>query len=1181
MELKRSPQQGREALTRALFDHSTEALFVLDSAGRIVELNRQACDLLGRGREELIGRSPVEFDAGWDQAFPRGFDARLPCAGPATFQTTYRRSDGTEFPVHVRVAAAGDGAALCFARDLSERANAEEALQLSEERFRTLVQLSFDVYWETDAEHRFTRQEFSARTDDAPAPASEIGKRRWEVPYVEPDEEAWREHRATLEARLPFHDFELARPTAGGGKRYVSVSGFPVFDRSGRFLGYRGVGRHITHLKRAETEHRAHVWFLESMDRINRAVQGAHDLEGVTAEVLQAAIEIFACDRAWLLQPCDPQAATWRAITERTRPHCPAVFDPHEDVSVDPGMAALFAAARSSSGPVLLLPAPLAERFSARSQMAMVLQPKRVQSYLLGLHQCSRERDWTEDEQRLLREIGARLTDALTGVLAFSRLAASERRLEAAQRVAGIGWWERDISTGQLSVSHQTCRIFGVQPAELPQLQGTWPSFIDAQDRPRAMAALEVAMAGGPRYDVEYRVVRRDGGVRVVHSQGDLIRDESGRPVRLFGVMQDITELRQAEQALRDSERELRARQELLDLAQKAASAVAFNWHIGQRERENRWSPELEAMYGLEPGTFDGTYQSWKKLLHPDDWPKVKAAIERANASGDIAAEYRVVHRDGMVHWMRAKGRMFFDAAGQPERMVGFMFDVSDTRQAEEALRASEERFRTVFDRATDAFFLLDTQLNVVDANRQACESLGRSREELVGMQPRDFDVELDEAFLRRLADRSDAGKPLTFETRHRRKDGTIFPVEVRTGTLRQAGVVHYLALARDITERKHAEAALRASEARFRTFVDRATDAFFLLDDQLAVVDVNRQACEGLGYSREELVGMHPRQFDAGLDDRSIELLAQRALTGETITFETMHRRRDGTVFPVEIRSGTFHQGEQMLYLALARDISERKLAEETVRAKDQALQAARVELARVSRVVMLGELTASIAHEVNQPLGAMVANAAAAVRWLSADPSEAAKARRALQSIADDGRRAGEVIRRIRALVKRQPPRMAMVGVNETIGDVVALAQQELRANGVILNRMLSEGLPAVPGDRIQLQQVLLNLIVNAIEAMSAVQDRPRELTIASRLDGPAGVLVEVRDTGPGLAREHADHLFEAFYTTKDEGLGIGLSISRSIVEAHGGQLSAAQNVPYGAVFQLSLPVNMEGVP
>jgi PAS domain S-box-containing protein len=387
-----------------------------------------------------------------------------------------------------------------------------------------------------------------------------------------------------------------------------------------------------------------------------------------------------------------------------------------------------------------------------------------------------------------------------------------------------------------------------------------------------------------------------------------------------------------------------------------------------------------------------------------------------------------------------------------------------------------------------------------------------------------------------------------------------------------------FIALCLFLTEfsagRRRGEQALRESEARFRTFVDHATDGLFLHDEHAVVTDVNRQACESMGYSRDELIGMHPRDFDAGLDAASVAQLGKRVGAGETVTFETRHRRKDGSVFPVEVRVREFQQGERRLHLSIVRDISERKLAEETLRAKDSALETARTELARVSRMTTLGELTASIAHEVNQPLGAMVANAAACVRWLSAQPPDTANARRALESIVAGGRRAGEVIGRIRALVKRQAARKAVIDMNEAIADVVALVRQELRSNDIMLATRLAGDLPSVLGDRVQLQQVLLNLIVNAIEAMAAVADRARELAIASSLDGPDAVVVEVRDSGPGLDAERAEQLFEAFYTTKAEGVGIGLSISRSIVEEHGGRLWAAPNAPHGAVFRFSLP-------
>ena len=1054
------------------------------------------------------------------------------------------------------------------------RRRAEHALRESEARFRQLTDLSADWYWKQDESLRFT---FAMDDRVGFAPVS-LGKTRWELPGT-PLSGSWDEHRAVLAARRPFRGFEYSRVDENGTTRYVSVSGVPVFDDQGAFKGYQGVASDITPRKVAEAERQAHVWFLESMDRINRAMQGTNDVERMMSDVLDAVLERFACDRAWLLYPCDPDAPSWRAVMEHTRPEYPGAFALGAALPADADTAAIFAAARASAGPVrmgaageLPIPGHIAERFTIRSAMAMALHPKGDRPYLFGVHQCSHPRSWTNDEQRFLEEIGRRLTDALSSLIAFRGLRESEARLEAAQQVAHVGWWERDYATGHVSLSDEACRILGVRPLELPQWHGRWLSLIHPDDRQKTAEASEKALRGEARYDVEYRVVRPDGTVRFVHSQGDVTRDESGRALRQFGVLQDITELRYTERRLeaaqrlarvgwwerdfaggrwltsdevarifgiermdrvmdiaewtrvvpsiihpddrrrvleageaalragrrydieyrivhadgtvrvvhvqadvtldeagrpvrqfgvaqditelRQAEREVRARQEMLELAQKAARAVAFDWYIGARESENRWSPELEAMYGLEAGTFDRTYKGWRKLIHPDDWPSVKEALEHAQRSGDVAAEYRVIQKDGAVRWLQAKGRMFFDAEGRPERMVGFMIDVTDRRQAEEELRVAE---------------------------------------------------------------------------------------------------------------------------ARFRTFVDHATDAFFLHDRDLTILDANRQACESLGYRREELIGMHPRDLDAGLGEASIAELARRVGGGETVTFETLHRRKDGSVFPVEIRAREFRQGERHFHISLVRDISERKIAQEALRETDTALQLARTELARVSRVTTLGELTASIAHEVNQPLGAMVTNAAACARWLAAKPADMKEARAALDNIVADGKRAGEIIKRIRGLTKRQAPRLELLDVNRKIHEVLALADHELRSHDIVLSTELGRALPRVAGDRVQLQQVLLNLIVNAIEAMSGVHDRRRELAIVSRRDA-SDVVVEVRDSGPGVQPERAEQMFEPFYTTKAEGIGIGLSISRSIIEAHGGRLWAGPNRPHGAAFCFALPVPAE---
>ena len=310
---------------------------------------------------------------------------------------------------------------------------------------------------------------------------------------------------------------------------------------------------------------------------------------------------------------------------------------------------------------------------------------------------------------------------------------------------------------------------------------------------------------------------------------------------------------------------------------------------------------------------------------------------------------------------------------------------------------------------------------------------------------------------------------------------------------------------------------------------------------------------------------------------------ILERIRRGERVHhFETVRRRKDGTLLDISLTVSPIidESGNVVGASKVARDISERKRAEEALRKKDDALEMARTELARVARLTTLGELTTSIAHEVGQPLGAMVASAGAGARWLAADPPAMAQARAALDNIVADGKRAREVIARIRALAKRQEPRKDRLDINHKIMEVLALTQHELRSHDIVLRTELDRTLPRVAGDRVQLQQVLLNLIVNAVEAMSAVHDRSRELTIVSRQDGSNAVLVEVRDSGNGLDPQRAEQVFEAFYTTKAEGIGIGLSISRSIIEAHGGRLWASANTPHGAVFRFSLPVTEEAV-
>jgi C4-dicarboxylate-specific signal transduction histidine kinase len=294
----------------------------------------------------------------------------------------------------------------------------------------------------------------------------------------------------------------------------------------------------------------------------------------------------------------------------------------------------------------------------------------------------------------------------------------------------------------------------------------------------------------------------------------------------------------------------------------------------------------------------------------------------------------------------------------------------------------------------------------------------------------------------------------------------------------------------------------------------------------------------------------------------------------------ELVHTKQDGTRVVVASRWAVQRdeRGAPVAILETNNDISERKRAEEELRASEEALRNAQTELARVTRVLTVGELTASIAHEVNQPLTGVITNSQACLRWLARDEPDLEEARAAVHRIIRDGNRASQVVTRIRALLQKGATQKGWLDLNRVIDDILALAQGELRHAGVSVQTAFAEHLPPVWADRVQLQQVVLNLIVNAIEAMTLVMDRPRRLHLCTAVDGQR-IRVTVRDTGVGLQPDGLDHIFETFYTTKPHGIGMGLSISQSIIQAHGGQLWAIPNDDYGATLLFTLPTGEEG--
>jgi PAS domain S-box-containing protein len=353
---------------------------------------------------------------------------------------------------------------------------------------------------------------------------------------------------------------------------------------------------------------------------------------------------------------------------------------------------------------------------------------------------------------------------------------------------------------------------------------------------------------------------------------------------------------------------------------------------------------------------------------------------------------------------------------------------------------------------------------------------------------------------------------------------------------------------------------------AHFERLFDHGPEAIMLVDSRDRVQRINTEFSRIFGYTSTEILEGISMDFIVPeyLHDEATASRARLA-QGESVSIETVRRRRDGTTIAVsEIAVPVVIEGERISYYFIFRDISETKRAV-------QALQKAQAELAHLSRVTTMGELMSSIAHEVNQPIGAVVTNGNAASRWLSQDPPNLDETREALDNIVRDATRASNVISRIRSLVRKSEPSMDPLDVNEIIRGVLIVLDTEIRGRGVRLQMELGK-VPEVVGDRVQLQQVALNLVINAIEALDNVEE-PRVLKVRSSVDGDF-VLVQVRDSGPGIDPRYMDEIFSPFFSTKREGLGMGLTISQSIVEAHGGRLWAESPKP-GATLNLRLPI------
>ncbi|WP_199170643.1 PAS domain S-box protein [Caulobacter sp. FWC2] len=752
-------------------------------------------------------------------------------------------------------------------------------------------------------------------------------------------------------------------------------------------------------------------------------------------------------------------------------------------------------------------------------------------------------------------------------------LAESERRLNLTiNTIPAMAW--STTPDGLIDFCNQNFVDYVGWTAEAISGQGFWPIF-HPDDTDYLVAAWQEIMATKRPRPVECRMRRADGQYRWFVLRQNPLFDADGNVVKWYGVGTDIEDRKRAETALEEAQAALLASERTLSLMLDTIPCMV--WSTTAEGHVDTVNKQFCDFVGLS--AEDLIEAGFHTQFHPDDVERMFAewqAMMASRTGGDI--EGRARRADGEYRWVICRCGPLLTADGEVVRWYGVNLDIEDRKRAEAAVTASERNLSLILDSLPVLVWSARPDGSADFVNQRFLDYTGSLEETLLefGFTDRFHPDDVE----RMLADwsRNLDGEASLMQGRIRRFDGAyrwfLFSGQKLTDA---SGAVRWFGVNVDIEDLKRTEAALTASEAalrdserRLQQIVSSIPGLTWSSDANGATTFWSPQYLDYAGVALEDVLGFGFTNFIHPDDrDTTLEQWGEMIATGTSGESELRLRRADGQYRWFLIRASPFfdEDGNLTQWFGVNVDIENRKRAVEDLRQSQS-------HLAHMTRMTTMGELAVSIAHEVNQPLMAIVTNAGACLRWLDGAQTDIAMARQAAERIVRDGHRAGDIITSLRNLARKTAPRLERVGVEQVIQVVLDLLQGELQRQGVTAKAQLEHSPIIILGDVTQLQQVVLNLIMNAIEAMAGGHEGPKRLTVQARIrEGEA--IVSVSDTGPGLGSDDPDRLFEAFFSTKAEGIGMGLSICRSIIEAHGGKIWARTNRTQGSVFSFTLPL------